>query len=236
MSLTWGQMRKRYLSSVGDIPSADAEAWQHLTEGLRRLCRHVDVPELQQIATVTLSTGDHYFDMDCDAFTIRSIFNCTDGIMMHREEGGFAGRQRYIDPAAPADPKPFAGSPTHWVRTGNRIYVRGTCEASTVIQVHYEVQPEPVDVSDIDSHAITPAQYDTVIVHFAVSDFYTSHAMANRPRGESTLLPSAIADRAAFSLLDDLKKPLEIETRAERGNIRLAGFQMTPRSRRGRRR
>lgn len=232
---TWGELRKMFLIGSGEKAHAEQQAWTFLTEGYRMLCNRIEVPELDvPDATVALALGDDSFEMDCDAFTIRSMFNVTDGVPMYREPGGYNGRQRFLEQTTG---KPPQGSPEHYVRTGNKIWVRDTADAAKTLKIHYKIQPPDVAAANINDHPVTPSHYDTAIVQAAIYKFFTTYTQLNKAE-EGQPLPSQVAKEAFDAALAEQVSEVEVETRNEHSTVRIAGFRYAPRSRRpgGRRR
>lgn len=227
---TWGELRKKFLGAVGKRNSAEQEAWDHLSEGYRRVASQLDLPELRvPDATVTVALGDHYFDYDCDAYAIRSIFNSTDGQPMHQESGGLAGYNRFLEASSAGTPKPPSGTPTRYVRAGNRVYFRDRAARETIFVVQFDLQVPEITASNINEHPVTPAQYDLAIVYLAVRAYFLAHPDEDTsPEGQPS--PSRKMADAAEEILARSKDPVAIESKAERTVVRVTGYRLLPRS------
>lgn len=227
---TWGQIRQKYLQAVGKRPSAEQESWDHISEGYRRVASRLELPELRvPDAIVTVAEDDHYFDHDCDAYAIRSIFNSTDGTPMHQESGGMAGYNRFLESSAAGTPKPPSGVPTRYVRVGNRIYFRDRANEEKKFVIQFDLQVPEIAAADINEHPVTPSQYDLAIVYMAAKAFFLVHGDEDKsPEGQPP--PSVKMSNAADEVLTRSKDPVAIESKAERTTIRAAGYRVTPRT------
>lgn len=227
---TWGQLRQKYLSAVGKRDAAEQEAWDHLSEGYRRVASRLDLPELRvPDAIVTVAEDDYYFEHDCDAYAIRSLFNATDGTPMHEESGNMSGYNRFLEPSATGTPMPPRGVPTRYFRAGNKVYFRDRANEEKKIVVQFDLQVPDVTVADINNHPATPAQYDLAIVYAAARSYFLVHPEQNvAPDGQQK--PSESLTAAIDEVLTRSKDPVEIESKNERLTIRVAGYRYTPRS------
>lgn len=226
---TWGELRKKYLSAVGKRTSAEQEAWDHLSEGYRRVASRLDLAELRvPDATVTVAADAHYFEHDCDAYAIRSVFNSTDGQPMHQEHGGMAGYNRYLEPSSAGTPKPPAGTPTRYVRVGNKVFFRDRAARETIFVIQFDFQVPAIVAADINNHPVTPPQYDIAIVYLAVRSYFLAHPDEDTsPEGQPP--PSQKLAAAADEILARSKDPVAIESKAERTVVRAAGYRLLPR-------
>lgn len=244
MSMDWSEALDLYKEATGNDPRAEQEWRTHLTEGYRRIASALDIPELRQpeasfvIEETAPASGVwlDYFDLsgECDIYAIESLHNSTDGVMMIPETGGMSGRSRYLEPTGDDStrPTPPAGTPQWWVREGSRIYVRDRPSRSTRIEIRFHIQVAQLTDSDLDNHPLTPAQYDRAIVLAAAESFYEMHPGANKViGGEGGRLASDFFSGAAGAALSR-KSPRAIEERTGYSSMRLAGFSVTPRSRR----
>ena len=228
---TWGELRKKYLQAVGKRNSAEQEAFDHLSEGYRRVASRLDLPELRvPDATVTVAEDDNYFDHDCDAYAIRSIYNSTDGQTMHEESGGMAGYNRFLESSAVGTPKPPRGTPTRYVRAGNRVYFRDRPTRSTIFVIQFDLQVPDIALADINEHPVTPAQYDMSIVYAAARSYYLLHPEEDRPPSDGQPPPSVAFASATDEVLARSKDPVAIENQGERTVVRVAGYRYKPRS------
>lgn len=227
---TWGELRLKYLSATGRRDSAEQEAWDHLSEGYRRVASRLDLPELRVAdAIVTVAEDDYYFNHDCQAYAIRSIFNSTDGTPMHEESGNMSGYNRFLEPSATGTPMPPKGTPTRYFRAGNNIYFRDRADGEKKFVIQFDIQVPAVTVSDINNHPIVPDQYHLAVVYAAARSYFLVHPTENTaPDGQQR--PSESLSAAVDEILTRSKDPVEIESRGERLTMRVAGYRYTPRS------
>ena len=228
MSLTWAEMRKLFLEGTGNTGSGDQETWVHLTEGYRRTAEPLDIPELTQPeAYVSLVQGDDYFDTDCDVFAIKTLVNLTEGHEMYPEPAGMTGRNRYIEATTGTRGTPPEGSPTHWVRDGNRIYIRDAASEATNIAIRFKVQVPELSSSDANDYPLTPAQYDHAILHAALASYFSLHPKADQaPEGQP---PPSVKHTQSFQRImtsAGSEHPRSIEAKSSRNTMRLAGYRI----------
>lgn len=243
MSMTWATIKDMYLEATGNNPKAEQEWSVHQTEGYRRVAGELDIPELRQPEASFVIAADgsggwlDYFELagECDVYAIESLHNSTDGLLMLPEPGGMSGRSRHLEPTDDdtTRPRPPAGTPQWWVREGSRIYVRDRPQRSTRIEIRFHIQVPQITAADLDDHPLTPQQYDRALVLAAAESFYEMHPKENRPVGdqEGSPLASQFFSGAAAGAMAR-KSPRSIEDRTSTSAMRLAGFSVTPRSRR----
>lgn len=237
MSMTWGELRDLFFAATGETGIADKEVWTHLTEGYRRVASHpgVEVPELtnpDSTFTITEATSGgedwpDFFEVACDVYAIKSLYNETDGYPMYPESGGMTGRERFLE----AGGSPPRGGVRWWVREGTRIYVREAPEADTAVRIRFKTQVPQLDSTYASKHPLTPPQYELAILNFALESFNTIHKPKNQ-EGNPLLSVARDHREQAQSILDRSIDPRAIEDRSRHQRIRLAGYRFTPQSRR----
>ena len=233
--LTWAQMRKYALEAMGGSDPARDEVWDHLNEGYRYVATHpnVRVPELSAIdESVVVTAGNDYVEVssiDVPLFAIQSVFNVTDGFMIYPDPGGMLGRERLLTTTG----KPPVGSITFYTRDGSRLYVRDTPSTNTTLRVRVLRQVPTLSDSDLNSTALTPAQYDWAIVNAAAANFYRIHPLySSAPDGSQG---ESLADRYAAQAnltLQTPGPPEQEQDRVRREPLMIRGYTLTPRSRR----
>ena len=229
--LTWQDLGKLYLDSVGDTAAAQREKWLHLTEGYRRVASQLDIPELTQPdARVTIAADPgggflDYVELDCDLYGIRSVFNVTDGRPVDLEDGDARGRDRYLG----TDARPPEGAVVKALRVGNRIYVRDRPSVSTTLKIMFKVQVPDLDDSYLTKHPLVPAQYHYAILNEAIASYFTLHPEKNEG-GFRSYAPTREHRQQAQMILGASEDPKAIEDRAKRGRFRLRGMRFSVRS------
>ena len=232
MSLTWGQIRKYYLSGCGETPAAVNEAFDHLTEGLRRVCSSVEIPQIYATKDYSVASGADSVTLDSDCHHVSTVFNKTKGIPCHEEPDGMGGRNRLL---AATTGKPYAGDVTHWWRDGAKLLVRGTAPETTILTVRYMLQVPQVTEADINGRPITPEHYDFAIVHGAVTSYLAVHpadiVMVDQERHLTNL---QIATQEFGKATQGPKQVYKEENRQRYESQKMPGYWTTPRSRMGR--
>jgi hypothetical protein len=225
--MTWGRLRKYVVDACGESTAIVNEVYEHLTEGLRRVCSLVDVPELVVTATSTITADTDYIEKPAAAYHILTIVNLTDEYNLHPEPGGMLGRARYLVSTG----KPPSGSVTHFFPDGSRIYFRDTPSVETSIQLRYRTEPAAITEADIDLSPVTPERYDWGIIHASVRNYYQVHPDLNvAPEGTHMTL----ADKAERALQAVLGEPRPDYAEVNKGAyhvMRLSGYNMSPRRR-----
>lgn len=239
----WANIVKLYTQMAGDTPVAYQERHLHLADAQRLIAGEVDVPELAAIdASVTVLAGADYVEtsgIDYSVYAVLDVFNVTEGIPMWPEPGGMTGRRMYLEQATA---KPAVASLTHYQRDGTKLYVRGTAEGNTTIQVRVQRQmPDLVDADLLTGDPILPPQYDRALAHRAAGLYFLTHPRENRVtgtgeggEGEGGFMQSREHEGAANRLVAGVKSPRVEEDRARGERFRLSRFRAAPRSRRGR--
>lgn len=225
--MTWGRLRKYVVDACGESTAIINEVYDHLTEGYRRVCSLVDVPELVITTTTVIPIDQDYFEKAATAYHILSIINLTDSYELHPEPSGMLGRGRYIQSTG----KPPAGSITHFFPDGSRVYLRDTPSVETSLQVRYRTEPAAITEADLDSSPITPERYDWAIIQAATRNYYQVHPDLNvAPEGTHQTL----ADKAERALQAVLAEPRPDYAEVNKGAyhvMRLSGYMMGPRRR-----
>jgi hypothetical protein len=232
---SWAAVRLLYLQACGDTPRARLESWDHLAEAQRLLAASIDVPELNEIDdTVVVASGADYVttsSIDYSVYAVLSCFNKTSGIPMYPEPSGMIGRRSYLQTTG----KPAAGTITHYQRDGSRLYVRGTAEDDTTIQVRVQRQMPNLSDADATGTPITPQHYDRAIVHKAAELYFLLHPNENQVTdGERSFQQSSKHRDAYRELATEPKSVRAEEDRPRQERFRLTHFRLAPRSRRGR--
>lgn len=237
--MTWAQIRKLYLSACGGATAADQEWPVHLTQGYRRVASELDVPELHQpeasadVKEDPANPGTYldYVEMDCGVYQIDSVVNLTKGIIMYPEPKGIVGRNQYIVETTGTYGMPPKGDVTHYLRRGNRLLVRDRPRDGEPVKlaVHFKIQVPDVTADDLNSHPLTPSQYDMAIVHRAAESFFLMHKEANKPSGAGEPPPSVLHYEAANNALVRSQDPKVEEDRPRNETIRVAGYRLRPR-------
>lgn len=235
----WANILKLYVQMAGDTPVAYQERHLHLADAQRLIGGEVDVPELAAIDTsVTVLAGADYVEtssIDYSIYAVLDVFNVTEGIPMYPEPGGMTGRRMYLEQATA---KPAVASLTHYQRDGTKIYVRGTAETNTTIQVRVQRQmPDLTDADLLTGDPILPQQYDRALAHRAAGLYFLTHPRENRATGEGSegadgFMQSQAHEGAASRLVAGVKSPRVEEDRARNERFRLSRFRAAPRSRR----
>lgn len=230
--LTWGVLKTMFLEGAGNTSSAQREAWTHLTEGYRRVASQLDIPELTQPdAQVTIQpnpavSGDYldYVEVDCDLSAIRSVFNVTNGNVVHLESADGRGRDRYLQSGA----LPPEGEVTRAVRMGNRIYVRDRPSVETTLKLIFKVQVPDLDDTYESKHPLTPAQYHMAILHKGLESYFAIHLDKNEG-GLRSFAPAREHGAQAQAILATTEDPKGYEDRAKRNRWRLGHIRFSPR-------
>lgn len=231
MSMTWGLIRKYYLQACGEATAAADEAWDHLTEGHRRVLSSVDVPDLYKKTAYTVLSGNDFVALAVDVYHLSTVFNVTLGQHMREEPGGMVGRDLFLQQTTG---KPQPGPLTHWWRDGANLYVRGTAQADTTLQVRYMVQVPALSDSDINGMPVTPDQYDWAIVHAAAMNYLSVHPADNTVLNPERNITRLGQIQAAFaSAIQIPKASFTEENKNRQENMRMPGYFVTPRSRMG---
>ena len=259
-NMTWGEIREAYLTAAGNSTAARQEAFAHLSQGFRWVVQTVDVPEVYGEAQIEVGKDPRepsessnpfadFIDLDVNVHSIFRVFNLTIGAPVYREPSGIRGRDRYIDRftqrvttpgsgLSSVEPKPPPGQVRWWVRHGQRIYIRDTPAPSTIaeldgttLRISYRVAVDAITQDDINDHPFTPAHYDWAIVHKSAGFYYKAHRDAGG--AEEGGQPKAMFhDQAAAEMLND-PNPVDAEEEKDSFHrMRVAGYQVTPRSRR----
>lgn len=231
--LTFGKLRQMFLESAGDTAAAQREAWIHLQEGYQRVAAELDVPELTQPdAQVTIPvnpavSGDFldYVEVNCNLQAIRSVFNVTEGHVVHLEDGDGRGRDRYLQ----AGGLPPEGSVVRAVRMGNRLYVRDRPSVETTLKVIFKVQVPDLDSTFEAKHPLVPAQYHLAVLHKALESYFAVHPDRNEG-GFRSYAPAREHGAQAQATMALTKDPKKYEDAAKRGRFRLGGYRFSPRS------
>ncbi len=201
-----------------------------------------------------------YIELDQNIHSIFRMFNLTIGAPVYREPSGMRGRDRYIDRFAnalgqggtvgtsPTSPKPPPGQVRWWCREGNRIYLRDTPAPSTIsnlngtaLRIVFRIAIEPITKDVLEDHPFTPAHLDWAIVHIAASYYYMAHRDVNQvgmgpaaeaagERGQQS--PSQYHMSMGETIMGLLKQVAAEEDKDSFHRMRVAGYQVTPRSRR----
>lgn len=231
-SSTWESLRRLFLTTCGDAAAAREEAWTHLSKGYRQVFNDeaVDVPELSAIDEEVVVAADADYiamtDINFSVFGIQNVFNKTDGRPLDPEPGGMEGRDRFLTSTG----TPPAGSITHYMRDGQRLYVRNvpTTETTLIVRVRREVPP--LGDADIEGSPLTPTHLDHAIVFYAAASFFSLHPRMH----EGKPMPDDERYRglAKAEILGQVS-PRVVEDKARRReHYRLSGYDLGPRWRR----
>jgi hypothetical protein len=236
MGLSFTDIKRYFLSSCGDEAVARAEWTAHVSEGYRRVCAKLDLPELQKVETVTVLAGTDKVSIpgfDANVYAILNVFDVTDGYPLRPEPDGMVGRDRYLVKGTTSAIPP-AGAITNYIHDGTSLYVRYTPTYDTVLQVRVRQQPPNVTEADATNGTmpLTPDQYDWAIVHYAVANFYMVHPDRDAAQGEDdgTLLSQRHL-QAAEDAVSGSKDPVFKEERSRYDGMRLRGRMLMPRTR-----
>lgn len=229
--MLWGQLRKYFVEAAGNATQAEQEAYDHLTEGLRRVISSVEIPQIYATKNYTVTADTDRVTLDSDCYHVSTVFNTTDGIPCHEEPDGVGGRNRHL---LKTTAKPAAGPVTHWWRDGTSLLVRSMPTEATTLSVRYMLQISTVADADLNSSPITPAQYDMAIVQGALMSYLSVHPADNTmidPERNITRLQVATQQ---FQVAIGGPKPVyREENKMRRENMRMPGYSVTPRSRMG---
>lgn len=230
---SWAGIKLLYTQACGDTPRCKLEAWDHLAEAQRMLAAVIDVPELNAIdESVVVSSGADYVatsSVDYSIYAVLSCFNVTDGVPMFPEPSGMIGRRSYLTTTG----KPNVARLTHYQRDGSRLYVRGTAEEDTTLQVRVQRQMPNLSDSDATSTPITPQHYDRAIVHKAAELYFLLHPGENQVTDGERSIQQSSKHRDAFrELATEPKSVRAEEDRPRQERFRLTRFRLSPRTRR----
>jgi len=233
--------------SIGEQSAWAQEAYDHLSQGYRRVCglKEVEVPELYRTTTIQLLPLSpppappaqpylDYFELDPEAYHIASLFNQTEVVPVMEEPSGMLGRNRYLD----ASGQPSPGSVTFFMADGNNVYLRATPAQPTTLILRYGVEVPLVDNSLTNLHPITPDHYDWAIVHAAVANYFSVHPdegkQATQDQDGKTTTRYQLAEQRFADVVKQPKSVYTEEAKASFYQWRLAGFRPFPRTRRAR--
>ena len=248
-NMTWGQIRRSYIEAAGDSTAARQESFAHLTQGFREVVQFADEPELFSEMVYEVPEDplipdqfQDFIEIDENIYHIDSFFNLTVSAPVYLEPSGMQGRDRYIDanPDIPTTttedvrdhPKPPPGQVRWYWRHGSRIYLRDSPDRKTKLRIRWKVQPDAIVEADINDHPFSPAHLDWAIVWKSAANYYKAHRDQNMPVEGGPLL-SQYYDTQADQLI---KRPVSVMGEEEKTSfhrIRVAGYRITPRTRRG---
>ncbi len=219
-----------YLQVSGDPDDAKQEANTHLSEANRHIGLLIDLPELNSRDQVTVQTGNDFVFVESlsPMFALLDMTNITDGVPMYPEVGGMTGRRRYITTTG----KPLAGPVTHYQRDGNRIWLRGTANAPTTVEVRLQRHLDDIGDNDLNDSPIVPPQYHMAIVYAAAEKYYLLHPLVDM-MGEIPVSRSEKYKAAKLEAVTSQKSAVVEEDRPRRETMRLSGYRLAARSRRG---
>lgn len=241
MSLTWGEIRKRFVEACEGHDLANQRSWEHITEGYRMLLQRVDVPEaFVSEATVTVGSDAEtagefldYVEVDPEVYHIDSVVDMTNGTPLTPEPSGMPGRDRFLDDldTGATRVKPPNGAPVHWVRQGTRVYLRPCPTTAVKLVIRYRTQGFTGKITSAESakHPVTPQQFDWPIVLFSAYSYYVSHPIADVTDEGTRMARSAKFLQAAENAIRVPEQPKAEEEKSMFTSMRLAGFEVTPR-------
>jgi hypothetical protein len=245
ISLTWAQIYNYGKQSIGEQSAWAQEAYDHLSQGYRRVCglREVEVPELYRQTTIVLTALSpvppppaqpylDYFPLDPEVYHIASLYNQTEVVPVKEEPSGMQGRERFLDGSG----QPSPGSVTFFMRDGNNVYLRSTPAKDTTLIMRFGVEVPRVDNSMLNQHPITPDHYDWAIVHASVANYFSVHP----DEGKEATQDSEGKETTRYQLAearfrDVVEQPKSVyaeEAKASFYQMRLAGYRPGPRTRR----
>lgn len=233
--MTWKEIRDIYLVSTANATLAIEQAWYHLSNGYRRTCAELDIPEVYgpELQFTTVANQDWVATPDTGSFdslySIYSGFNKTRGFAIEIEPQGFRGRNQLRTTTG----KPPSGDVTHYVRVGDKIWLRNTPTGAQVLLFQTRFQPADLSDSDLTGEPRLPAQYHQAIVAQAAVSYYETVPEDARDLSSPDLLQSAQFERTARRLMMTQAAPSQEEHHNRRHTLRVAGYRVTPLARGG---
>jgi hypothetical protein len=228
--MTWAQIRQLYLQVCGDADAVKKEAYVHLSEANRHIGLLIDLPELNTRDQVTVQSGNDFVFVESlsPMFALLDMTNITDGVPMYPEVGGMTGRRRYLTTTG----KPLTGPVTHYQRDGNRIWLRGTANVATTVEIRLQKHLDDLGDSDLNDSPIVPPQYHMAVVYAAAEKYFLLHPMVDMV-GEIPVSRSEKYKAAKLEAITSQKAATVEEDRPRRETMRLSGYRLSARSRRG---
>lgn len=232
MSMTWAQIYRYALIACGESSAFTDEGWDHVSEGYRRVCSlpQVDVPELITTSLITISANpvNDFWELDAAVFYLASMLNVTDGYPVRPEPGGMIGRMNFMTTTG----LPSPGNLVFYWRDGNRVYFRDLPTHDTVLKYRWGIDVPNVDVTMVNSHPITPPEYDWSIVHAAVTNYLGAHPdEGGAPAGPAPVEPGQrqltryqMADKRFTESIQQPRQVFAEENKAQFYASRLGGY------------
>lgn len=222
--MKWGRIRDSFVQAVEDKGAAQDEAWSYLSTAHRELFSTLDLPEDRvQDAEVTLSADTDSVTIPSTLYSVDKIVDKTTGYALDREQGGWTGRQQFLEAATG---KPPSGEPSWWVRRGHRIYVRDMPEADRTLLVSFKAHPTDLSEEFVDEYPLAPQQYDRTIVKMAVLQWWDLYPPMNAE--DNADIPRV--ERLQQSIDRDLGRITKSQTEEQRKNespwTRMWGYSM----------
>jgi hypothetical protein len=235
--MTWAQLRRLFLQATGSTPDAMEETWVHLSYGQRRVANTpgIDVPELYKTVTVTAPTGIDYIplaNLGVDVFSIASGQNISRGYPIYPENSGMMGRMKYLQPDTNQPP---LGQVSNYERDSDSIWLRNTPDEDTLLAFRVMIQVPELDESDINDSPLLPEHVQMAIVQAATANYYSLHREENTvmgANGQPAGLHSTRFENQFLATISQPKSSRAEEDRPRRQTMRLAGYQIGPKSRR----
>lgn len=209
--MTWGDIEDLFVKGAGATQDAHDEKYQHLNDAHRKLCAHLELPELYvPDASVQCVDQQDYIDVDDALYHVYSIVDTSTGRKLDPEPGGFRGRDRYIEDG---ETRPPLGSLQFYVRQGSRIWLRDTPQNDAAgnpptLKIAFRFHPEWVDSDSEDEHPIPPNQYDMLLVRWALASYFSIHP----PKGPDGALDYNRSSKMMEAIQADLETPKNATT------------------------
>ncbi len=166
---TWETILDYSFKACGESTGFRTEQYDHLNAALRQLSMQVDVEELFERETLSVTAGTDNVTLPTDLFHVEYVFNKSEGERVEPEEAGMRGRSAQLLIGTGLPP---AGIVYRYALSGGKMYVRDTPTSTTSLLVEYKKYPADISSSDLSSNPITPRHLDWALVHMISANYF----------------------------------------------------------------
>lgn len=189
----------------------------------------INAPETNAIVeSVTVPSGQDYIfsaTLGSDMFAILDVINTTDNYKALPEPQGMIGRSMLCTVGG----KPASGPVTHYIRDGNKVWVRNTPTTDTTLQFRImRVMPDLSD-TDINDTPIVPSTYHMAIVYAAAESYYMFHPSTDMVN-EVPVILSEKYKAAKMERISTQREAVMEEDRSRFEAYRVSGYRLGART------